>query len=167
MCPRLLLQAPTNGAGSKAALPEDLFKEPTPPPPPPAPTPMYQPTLTADFLQHQQQQHGLGHQPGQQLYGVAPMPGIVPPQGMYLQQPLQQQQYFQAQAPQPPQQLFQQQPAFGVMQAGVSNGSVPQGSQPGQTSQGGGSAQSVQGRTLSGKPLPQSNAPDPFAGLGF
>ena len=163
----MLLQVPTTGTGLKPALPEDLFMEPAPPAPaPPAPVPTYQAGLSADHLPQQQQ--SLSHQPAQQLHGVAASPGMAP-QGVYLSQQQPQQQYFQAQKPQPTQQLFQpqQQPAFGLPKAAVSNGFGSQGYQAGQSSQGSTSAQSAQGRTLSGQPLPHSNTPDPFAGLGF
>ena len=160
------------GVGSKPALPEDLFSmDPVPMQAPPAQQPGM---MIEQVLQqrHQQQQQMLGQLPGQQQFGGTLMPGLVPQGGYLGQQPLptqQQQQYFQAQVPQQQQQqqYFMQpqaQPAFGAMQAAATNGSGLQGPQAGQPGAGGAAAQ---GRTLSGKPLAQSGAPDPFAGLGF
>ena len=169
------LQAPATGVGSKPALPEDLFSV-DPVPTMPAAAPPGQPgMLIEQMLQQQQlQQHQqlLGQQPAQQPYGGTLAPGMMP-QGSYLsQQPLasqqpQQQLFFQPQAPQQQQQYFMQpqaQAGAGGLQAAVPNGSGLQGYQAGQP---GPSAAATQGRTLSGKPLTQSGAPDPFAGLGF
>ena len=145
--------------------------EPAPAPTPAAPA-MQPGMLIEHVLQQQQQlqqQQLLGQQPGQQ-FGGTPMPGMVPHGGyLGLQPPLQQQQqqYFQSQAPQQQQQYFMQpqaQLAPAVLQTSVPNGSGSPGYQPGQPGVG---AASTQGRTLSGKPLPQTGAPDPFAGLGF
>jgi len=140
--------------------------------PAPAAPPQQPGTMIEQVLQqrHQQQQQMLGQLPAQQQYGGTLMPGIAPQGGYMGQQPLptqQQQQYFQAQVPQQQQQYFMQpqaQPAFGAMQTAATNGSGLQGPQQGQPGPGGAAAQ---GRTLSGKPLAQSGAPDPFAGLGF
>ena len=161
------------GAGSKRALPEDLFSmDPVPMQAPAAPA--QQPGMIIEQVlqqRHQQQQQMLAQLPGQQQFGGTLMPGMAPQGGFLGQQPAaaqqHQQQYFQPQAQQQQQQYFMQpqaQPAFAVLQTTAPNGSGLQGSQPGQTGLGG---TAPQGRTLSGKPLAQSGAPDPFAGLGF
>ena len=169
-----LQAAASSGVGSKPALPEDLFSmDPVPMQAPPA-APAQQPGMMIEQVlqqRHLQQQQLLGQPAQQQQFGGPLVPGMAPQGGFLGQQPLptqQQQQYFQSQAPQQQQQYFMQpqqaQPAFGAMQTAAANGSGLQGPQPGQPALGGAAAQ---GRTLSGKPLAQSGAPDPFAGLGF